>query len=59
MSGTTFMRMHGIVIGGGGEPAVARWADAEGEAPGVAEIAGMHGAFSFPERLLQQIWLRG
>lgn len=25
----------------------------------VAEIAGMHGAFSFPERLLQQIWLRG
>ena len=25
----------------------------------VAEIAGQHGAFSFPERLLQQIWLRG
>lgn len=25
----------------------------------VAEIAGLHGAFSFPERLLQQIWLRG
>jgi hypothetical protein len=25
----------------------------------VAELAGMHGAFSFPERLLQQIWLRG
>ena len=25
----------------------------------VAELAGLHGAFSFPERLLQQIWLRG
>ena len=26
---------------------------------GVAEIAGLHGAFSFPEHLLQQLWLRG
>ena len=25
----------------------------------VAELPGLHGAFSFPERLLQQIWLRG
>jgi hypothetical protein len=26
---------------------------------GVAEMAGLQGAFSFPERLLQQIWARG
>ena len=25
----------------------------------VAELTGLHGAFAFPERLLQQIWLRG
>ncbi|MEN9841469.1 MAG: hypothetical protein RL376_1269, partial [Verrucomicrobiota bacterium] len=25
----------------------------------VAELAGMHGAFSFPEHLLQRIWQRG
>ncbi|MCX6938953.1 MAG: DUF2851 family protein [Verrucomicrobia bacterium] len=25
----------------------------------VAEMAGLHGAFSFPEHLLQRIWLRG
>jgi hypothetical protein len=25
----------------------------------VAEIQGLHGAFSFPEKLFQQIWLRG
>lgn len=27
--------------------------------PCVAELHGLHGAFSFPERLLQKIWLRG
>ena len=27
--------------------------------PVVAELAGLHGAFSFPERLLQRIWARG
>ena len=26
---------------------------------GVAEIQGLYGAFSFPEKLLQKIWLRG
>jgi hypothetical protein len=25
----------------------------------VAEVQGLYGAFSFPERLLQKIWLRG
>src|SRR5215207_829853 len=25
----------------------------------VAEIQGLYGAFSFPEKLLQKIWLRG
>jgi len=29
------------------------------EAGAVAELTGLHGAFGFPERLLQQIWLRG
>ena len=28
-------------------------------APTVAEIQGLYGAFSFPEKLLQKIWLRG
>jgi hypothetical protein len=28
-------------------------------APAVAEIQGLYGAFSFPEKLLQKIWLRG
>ncbi len=27
--------------------------------PGVAEIQGLYGAFGFPEKLLQKIWLRG
>ena len=27
--------------------------------PVVAELQGIHGAFSFPERILQKIWLRG
>jgi hypothetical protein len=27
--------------------------------PAVAEIQGLYGAFSFPEKLLQKIWLRG
>jgi hypothetical protein len=27
--------------------------------PAVAELQGLHGAFSFPERILQKIWLRG
>ncbi|PAW67568.1 MAG: hypothetical protein B9S34_05200 [Opitutia bacterium Tous-C1TDCM] len=33
----------------------------QGEDPGtaVAEIQGLYGAFSFPEKLLQKIWLRG
>lgn len=26
---------------------------------GVAEVQGLYGAFSFPERLLQKLWLRG
>ncbi len=30
-----------------------------GECAAVAEIQGLYGAFSFPEKLLQQIWLRG
>lgn len=30
-----------------------------GTDPCVAELHGLHGAFSFPERLLQKIWLRG
>jgi len=30
-----------------------------GTDPCVAELQGIHGAFSFPERLLQKIWLRG
>ncbi|MGC4071125.1 MAG: DUF2851 family protein [Nibricoccus sp.] len=30
-----------------------------GEGMAVAEIQGLYGAFSFPEKLLQQIWLRG
>ncbi len=30
-----------------------------GRATAVEEITGLHGAFVFPERLLQQIWLRG
>jgi hypothetical protein len=30
-----------------------------GERMAVAEIQGLYGAFSFPEKLLQQIWLRG
>jgi hypothetical protein len=30
-----------------------------GEGTAVAEIQGLYGAFSFPEKLLQQIWLRG
>jgi hypothetical protein len=29
------------------------------EGRGVAEIQGLYGPFSFPEKLLQQIWLRG
>jgi hypothetical protein len=29
------------------------------EAEGVAEVQGLYGAFSFPERLLQKLWLRG
>ena len=28
-------------------------------APAIAEIQGLYGAFSFPEKLLQKIWLRG
>ncbi|MBC8096615.1 MAG: DUF2851 family protein [Akkermansiaceae bacterium] len=28
-------------------------------ADGVAEVQGLYGAFSFPERLLQKLWLRG
>lgn len=32
---------------------------AERRADAVAELAGLHGAFSFPERLLQRIWARG
>jgi hypothetical protein len=32
---------------------------AEGRALAFEEITGLHGAFVFPERLLQQIWLRG
>ena len=27
--------------------------------PAVAEIQGLYGPFSFPEKLLQKIWLRG
>src|SRR3954452_5498889 len=27
--------------------------------PSVAEIQGLYGPFSFPEKLLQKIWLRG
>src|SRR3954449_10774487 len=27
--------------------------------PELAEIQGLYGAFSFPEKLLQKIWLRG
>src|SRR5215217_3600747 len=27
--------------------------------PAVAEIQGLYGSFSFPEKLLQKIWLRG
>jgi hypothetical protein len=30
-----------------------------GEGVAVAEIQGLYGPFSFPEKLLQQIWLRG
>ena len=30
-----------------------------GTDPCVAELQGIHGAFAFPERLLQKIWLRG
>jgi Protein of unknown function (DUF2851) len=29
------------------------------DAEGVAEVQGLYGAFSFPERLLQKLWLRG
>lgn len=29
------------------------------ESPAVAEVQGLYGAFSFPEKLLQKIWLRG
>lgn len=32
---------------------------AEGSADAVAEIAGLHGPFTFPELLLQRIWWRG
>jgi hypothetical protein len=32
---------------------------AEARADAVAEIAGLHGAFTFPELLLQRIWWRG
>jgi hypothetical protein len=32
---------------------------AGGGAPAVAEIQGLYGPFSFPEKLLQKIWLRG
>ncbi len=28
-------------------------------APAVAELQGLYGAFSFPEKLLQKVWLRG
>src|SRR5829696_5876974 len=28
-------------------------------ATAVAEIQGLYGAFSFPEKLLQKVWLRG
>jgi len=31
----------------------------EGEGFAVAEIQGLYGPFSFPEKLLQQIWMRG
>ncbi|MFT3870577.1 MAG: DUF2851 family protein [Nibricoccus sp.] len=31
----------------------------QGGGGGVAEIQGLYGPFSFPEKLLQQIWLRG
>ncbi len=34
-------------------------ADADARADVVAEIAGLHGAFTFPELLLQRIWWRG
>lgn len=33
--------------------------EATGRADAVAEIAGLHGAFTFPELLLQRIWWRG
>lgn len=29
------------------------------DSDGVAEVQGLYGAFSFPERLLQKLWLRG
>lgn len=32
---------------------------ATSSAPAVAEIQGLYGPFSFPEKLLQKIWLRG
>src|SRR5687768_3950035 len=33
--------------------------DIETSALAVSEIQGLYGAFSFPEKLLQKIWLRG
>jgi Protein of unknown function (DUF2851). len=39
-----------------GMPGIARGPGAVGA---LAELTGLHGAFVFPERLLQQIWLRG
>ena len=32
---------------------------ASGSGPSVAELQGLYGAFSFPEKLLQQLWSRG
>ncbi len=32
---------------------------AEDAPPAVAEVQGLYGAFTFPEKLLQKIWLRG
>lgn len=39
--------------------AVCRAMDASASDPIVAELQGLYGAFSFPEKLLQKIWLRG
>lgn len=38
---------------------VAGLASRPGAAQALEELTGLHGAFVFPERLLQQIWLRG